>query len=70
MLVTPKCTCDVEAKNLLRYDSAVNKTGWKLVLLQNISNLLNVAVEASPGVVDFECHVHQQLYKTQFVRER
>lgn len=54
----------VEAKNLRTYTWTVSirKTGWKLILSQNIGKLLNVVVEAKPGTIDFKCPVHQRLY--------
>ena len=44
------------------FDSSVHKTGWKVIFSQNVGKLLNVVVEADPGVIDFKSHVHQRLY--------
>ena len=44
------------------FDSSVYKTGWKLILSQNIGNFLDVVVKADPGIIDFKCHVHQRSY--------
>ena len=41
------------------FDSSVHKTGWKLILSQNVGKLLNVVMEADPGVIDFKSPVHQ-----------
>ena len=44
------------------FDSSVHKTGWKLILSQNVGKLLNVVVEADPGIIDFKCPVHQRRF--------
>ena len=36
--------------------------GWKPILSQNVGKLLNVVVEADPGVIDFKSPVHQRSY--------
>ena len=44
------------------FDSSVHKTGWKLILSQNIGKLLNVVVEGIPRVIgangQYSVHVH------------
>ena len=52
---------DKEIAKIL-FDSFVHKTGWKLIPSRNVGELLNVVVEASPGVIDFKCPVPQRLY--------
>ena len=42
------------------FDSSVHETGWKLILSQNVGKLLNVVVEANPGVIVIP--VHQRSY--------
>ena len=44
------------------FDSSVHKTGWKLILSQNVGKLLNVVMEADPGVIDFKSPVHKNWY--------
>ena len=41
----------------IMFDSFVNKTGWKLILSQNVGKFLDVVVKANPGIIDFKCHV-------------
>ena len=52
---------DKEIAKIL-FDSFVHKTGWKLIPSDNVGELLNVVVEASPGVIDFKCPVPQRSY--------
>ena len=40
------------------FDSSVHKTGWKLILSQNVGKLLNVVVEADASVIDIKSPVH------------
>jgi len=35
-------------------DNSVHKTGWKLIIFQNVGKLLNVVGEADPGVTDLK----------------
>jgi len=44
------------------FHSSVYKTGWKLILSENVGKLLNVIAETNPGVIDFKCPVHQRSY--------
>ena len=44
------------------FDISVHKTGWKLILSENVGKLLNVVVEINPCVLDFKCPVHQRSY--------
>ena len=55
---------EVEAKKLAEVllDNTVDKTRWKMIILQNISKLLNVVVEDSPGAINSKCPVYQHSY--------
>ena len=44
----------------IMFDSFVNKTGWTLILSQNVGKFLDVDVKANPGIIDFKCPVHQR----------
>ena len=41
----------------IMFDSFVNKTGWKLILSQNVGKFLDVVLKANPGVIDLKCPV-------------
>ena len=36
----------------IMFDSFVNKTGWKLILSQNVGKFLEVVVKANPGIIE------------------
>ena len=36
----------------IMFDSFVNKTGWKLILSQNVGKFLDVVVKANPGIIE------------------
>ena len=44
----------------IMFDSFVNKTGWKLILFQNVGKFLDVVVKANPVIIDFKRPVHQR----------
>ena len=46
----------------IMFDSFVNKTGWKLILSQNVGKFFDVVVKANPRIIDFKCPVHQRSY--------
>ena len=43
------------------FDSFVKKTGWELILSQNVGKFLDVVVKANPGII-VKCPVHQRSY--------
>jgi len=44
------------------FDISAHKTGWKLILSENVGKLLNAVVEINPCVLDFKCPVNQRSY--------
>ena len=46
----------------IMFDSFVNKTGWKLILSQNVGKFFDFVVKANPGIIEFKCPVHHHSY--------